>query len=109
MNFSSVQLAEIEGLLDVNRDFCRFEMQQLCFGKAEHNQPALESEGFARRCRNLRTSAMVSVRVAKRHRVARRRIVRCCLNQKLGGVDTHSTLQGVFPAFTSLCAAVGRK
>ncbi len=45
MNFSSVQLAEIDGLLDVNRDFCKLEMQQSRLGKAERDQPALESKG----------------------------------------------------------------
>ena len=66
MNFSSASLAEIDGLLDVNRDFCKLEMQQSRLGKAERDQPALESKGFARRCRNLRASATVSVRVAEK-------------------------------------------
>ena len=44
MTFSSVQLAEIDGLLDVNRDFCKFEMQQSHLGKSESDQPAPESE-----------------------------------------------------------------
>ena len=66
MNFSSDDLAKIEGIVALFQDFCRIHLQQLCFGKAEHNQPAQESAGFARCCRNLRASAMVSVRVAEK-------------------------------------------
>ena len=35
MNFPSVQLAEIEGLLVVNRDFCKLEMAE----KASRDAP----------------------------------------------------------------------
>ena len=44
MNFSSDDPAKIAGIVALFQDFCRNHMQQFRLGKAERNQPALESE-----------------------------------------------------------------